>query len=261
MAEFERDPKQRFSSRVENYVRYRPSYPEAILELLERECGLRRDSTLADVGSGTGILAQLFLRNGNWVHGIEPNREMREAGERLLARYPRFRSVEGTAEATTLPDRSVDIVTAGQAFHWFEVEAARREFARILQPEGWVVLVWNERRPASTPFLVEYENLLRTYGPAYEAVRGTARDSDRVVAFFGPGGFEQRTFDNFQRFDLEALTGRLLSSSYTPEPGHPNHAPMLAELDSIFRAHQVEGVVTFEYDTLVYFVRLRTRGV
>src|SRR5437764_1020077 len=129
-----RDPTQRFSTRVDNYVKYRPGYPPAIVGLLEAECGLTPESVVADIGAGTGLLAELWLRHGNPVCGVEPNREMREAGARLLAAYPAFTSVDGTAEATTLPDQSVDFVTAGQAFHWFEPVAARREFARILRP-------------------------------------------------------------------------------------------------------------------------------
>src|SRR6266446_9260655 len=110
-------PTERFSNRVENYIRYRPGYPKEIIELLKAECGLFPQSVVADAGSGTGLLAKLFLENGNLVFGIEPNREMRAAGERLLQAYPRFTSIAGTAEATTLPGQSVDFVTAGQAFH------------------------------------------------------------------------------------------------------------------------------------------------
>src|SRR5207248_11421403 len=138
------DPTRRFSSRVADYIKYRPRYPQSVVELLRDECGLRHAAVVADVGSGTGILSELFLRNGNRVYGVEPNQEMREAGGRLLAAYDNFVSVEGRAEATTLDDRSVDFVTSGQALHWFERDAARREFVRILRPGGWVVAVWND---------------------------------------------------------------------------------------------------------------------
>lgn len=113
------DSTQRFSTRVANYIKYRPLYPPAVLETLGQRCGLTDRSIIADVGSGTGILAEMFLRNGNTVYGVEPNREMREAGERLLVDYPNFHSIDGTAEATALEDGNVDFVTAGQAFHWF----------------------------------------------------------------------------------------------------------------------------------------------
>jgi SAM-dependent methyltransferase len=147
------DPTQCFTNRIVHYLRYRPSYPRAVLELLERECTLTSASTVADVGSRTGILSELFLRNGNRVIGIEPNREMREAAEHRLGQHTRFTSVAWTAEATTLDDASVDFVTAGQAFHWFDPERARTEFARTLKPEGWVAFEWNLRRKDATPFL------------------------------------------------------------------------------------------------------------
>ncbi|MDP8950409.1 MAG: class I SAM-dependent methyltransferase [Actinomycetota bacterium] len=157
------DPTQRFTNRVDHYVKYRPSYPRAALDLLKTECGLTSASLVADVGSGTGILSELFLENGNRVFGIEPNERMRETGERRLGRHPRFTSVAGTAEATTLDGDSVDFVVAGQAFHWFDPERARAEFSRILKPGGWVALVWNLRRKDATPFLAAYERLLEVY--------------------------------------------------------------------------------------------------
>ena len=248
------DPTQRFSSRVEDYIRYRPSYPAAVIDLLREECGLAPEWTVADIGAGPGNLTRLFLDNGNRVYGVEPNREMREAGERLLRGYPGFTCVDGTAEATTLPDASVQLVAAGQAFHWFDRGTARREFSRILTSPGWVVLVWNERRIDSTPFLAAYEALLLQYGTDYAEVRHRdAADDEALADFFGLGGYRTATFPNVQRFDLEGLRGRLLSSSYTPEAGQPGHAPMLEELRRIFEAHQDSGAVAFEYDTGVYY--------
>jgi SAM-dependent methyltransferase len=250
-----KDPTRRFASRVENYVRYRPSYPPTVIDLLRGDCGLSETSVIADVGSGTGILSKLFLENGNRVLGVEPNTEMREAGERLLRDYDRFTSVAASAEDTTLGDCSVDFVTAGQAFHWFDRERSRREFIRILKPEGWVVLVWNERRTDSTPFLQDYERLLLKYGTDYTTVNHTWIGLEILNAFFGSGGFRRRTFENRQIFDFEGVRGRLLSSSYAPETGQPNHEAMLDELQSIFAAHQVDGTVTFEYDTTVQYGR------
>src|SRR5581483_4013685 len=136
---------QRFSSRVNDYVLYRPGYPAQILELLKTECGLTGDSEIADIASGTGIFTRMLLENGNRVFGVEPNDDMRKAGESFLASYRNFTSVAGTAEATTLADHSVDFVTAAQAAHWFHRERARKEFVRILRPGGWTVLIWNER--------------------------------------------------------------------------------------------------------------------
>lgn len=252
------DPTQRFSSRVANYVKYRPSYPAAVIGLLATECGLTPDSIVADVGSGTGLLAELFLQAGNRVMGIEPNRDMREAGEQLLRGYDRFVSIAAAAEAITLPDHSVDFITAGQSFHWFDRERASVEFARILKPQGWLILIWNERRVDSTPFLRAYEQLLHTYSPDYAQVDHKQVGLDIIQAAFPTEVFRTRSFENQQRFDFEGVKGRLLSSSYAPEAGHPNHAPMLAELAAIYEAHQQSGEIVFEYDTRVYYGQLGT---
>jgi len=249
------DSTQRFSSRVENYLRYRPGYPPAILDLLKDECGLTSASVVADIGSGTGILTELFLRNDNPVFAVEPNREMRAAAERLLGKYANFTSRSGAAEATTLPEQSVDFITAGQAFHWFEREPARREFLRILKPGGRTVLIWNERSMAS-PFAKAYEDLLRTYGTDYEAVNHKHTAAKMIRSFFGVNGYELAHFPNRQILDWEGLKGRLLSSSYAPEPGHPRHAPMLNALNALFSGYQTSGTVVFEYDTLVYYGQL-----
>jgi ubiquinone/menaquinone biosynthesis C-methylase UbiE len=243
----------RFSDRVENYVRYRPSYPPEALQTLQRECGLSPHHAVADIASGTGIWTRMLLENGNNVFGIEPNAEMRQAGERFLAAFPKFSSVAGTAEATPLPDKSMDFVTAAQAAHWFDRKPARREFVRILKPGGWLVLLWNERLTDSTPFLREYEQLLLTFGTDYQEVR---QETDAVNEFFDPAPFQERVFEMRQEFDYTGIEGRLLSSSYAPGPDHPSHAPMLRELRRIFDAHAVAGRATFDYKTRMYFGRL-----
>jgi ubiquinone/menaquinone biosynthesis C-methylase UbiE len=245
---------ERFSSRVDNYVRYRPRYPKGVLETLQRDCGLTKTSVMADVGSGTGILTELFLQNGNIVYGVEPNREMREAAERLLQNYSQFSSIVGTAEYTTLPETSVDFVTVGQAFHWFEQDKARQEFERVLKPGGWVALVWNERKDSS-PFDYAYEQVVRKYSDDYAEVHHKRIDDKVLRRFFG-WQFQKKVLENFQHFDFEGLKGRLLSSSYSPEAGHPRHAPLLAELERIFVTHQVNGQVTVAYDTNLYYGQL-----
>ena len=250
------DPTGRFSTRVADYVRYRPGYPPAVLRLLEEECGLDPASVVADVGSGTGLLSELFLKNGNRVYGVEPNREMREAGERLLARYANFVSVDGRAEETTLDDASVDFVTAGQAFHWFDPPRARVEFNRILRPGGWVVLVWNDRRTAGTPFIEEYERLLLEYGTDYKEVSVKYAEESMLAALYGPGAMRAETFGNEQVFDFDGLRGRLTSASYTPQPGHPNYDPLMRALEDLFRRHERGGRVVVAYDTKVFYGRL-----
>lgn len=246
----------RFSTRVADYIKYRPGYPAAVLRLLEEECGLVPASVVADVGSGTGLLSELFLRNGNRVYAVEPNREMREAGESLLASYSNFVSVDGRAEETTLERGSVNFVTAGQAFHWFDPPHARREFMRILRPGGWVALVWNDRRTQGTPLLEEYERLLLEYGLDYAEVSSKYAEESMLAALFGPEAPLRKTFNHEQVFDYDGLRGRLTSSSYTPQPGHPNFEPMLRELEAIFRRHERDGRVVVTYDTKVFYGRL-----
>lgn len=245
----------RFSDRVENYILYRPGYPSEALETLKAECNLTPFHVIADIASGTGIWTRLLLENGNPVFGIEPNSGMREAGERLLSAFSRFTSVDGTAEATTLPDHHVDFVTAAQAAHWFHRQPSRREFVRILRPGGWLVLLWNERLTHSTRFLRDYETLLLTYGTDYEEVRHE-RTTAAVHEFFDPAPYRERTFDVRQDFDYAGVEGRLLSSSYAPGPDHPHYAPMLRELRRIFDAHSAGGRVAFDYKTRFYFGRL-----
>jgi SAM-dependent methyltransferase len=252
------DPTQRFSNRVDNYIQYRPSYPQAIIPLLAASCGLAPAAVIADIGSGTGILTRLFLENGNPVFGVEPNRAMRAAGEALLRGYPHFTSIAATAEATTLPDQCVDFVTAGQAFHWFDPERARAEFLRILKPWGWVVLVWNERHTDSTPFLVAYERLLERYAIDYDATRHTRFDDGALRSFYRSDTFQVRTIENSQTLDWESLRGRLLSSSYIPLAGQPGYEAMLELLATIFRVNQSNGQVIMAYDTKVYTGQLDT---
>jgi SAM-dependent methyltransferase len=242
---------QRFSSRVDNYIRYRPGYPPEILSTLAAECGLNPESVIADIGSGTGLLTRMFLENGNRVYAVEPNAEMRQAGDRLLAGYSRFVSAAGTAENTTLPNHSVDFATAGQAAHWFNREKARDELVRILKPRGWAVLVWNERC-TDTPFLEDYERLLLSYATDYQEVRHEHTTAS-IDSFFAPSAFQMRIFDNHQDFDYDSLQGRLLSSSYTPQADDPRFVPMLQELRNSFDRHNCAGRVRFEYKTRMYY--------
>jgi SAM-dependent methyltransferase len=249
------DPTRRFSSRVQNYLKYRPSYPPAIIALLESECGLRSESIIAEPGFGTGRLTELFLKNGNPVFGIEPNAEMRLAGQRALASYPRFSSIDATAEATTLPDQSVDFIVAGQAFHWFDRQSVQTEFRRILKPAGWVTLIWNGFRTESSPLMAAYHDLALRYGTDYQEVSRELNHSD-LASFFASRSCKVVHFSFQQTFDYEGLEGRLLSSSFVPEPNQPGYEPMLRDLQAMFDAHQKHGKVSFDYETEVYYGQL-----
>jgi SAM-dependent methyltransferase len=246
------DPTRRFSSRVEDYVRYRPSYPPEAVALLQRECSLDSHSTIADIGSGTGFLSKLFLDLGCRVLGVEPNTAMREAGEKILAQYPRFTGIDARAERTGLPDASVDLVAAGQAFHWFAAAEARQEFHRILRLPRWVALIWNEREVTGA-FLTGYEALLHRYAPDYAKVDHRQIDATRITAFFGHHAWKLATFRNVQKFDRSGVLGRLHSSSYAPQCGTSNYEPLVSELESLFEAHHQNGQIEFLYQTTLYY--------
>lgn len=250
---------ERFSSRVENYSRYRPGYPEAAIELLARRCGLSAAAVVADIGSGTGILTAQLLASGARVIGVEPNDGMRAAAEAQLAFAPRFVSIAGTAEATTLASGSVDLWVAGQAFHWFDVPKARVEALRVLRSGGSGALLWNERPPDGGAFLADYEALLNRYATEYATITASRANEASMREFLGEA-MELATFPNQQRFDFEGLKGRLMSSSYAPEPADPAHEPLMAGLEAVFRRHQRDGAIVFPYQTLVYFAQMKRPG-
>jgi SAM-dependent methyltransferase len=249
------DSTHRFSQRVQSYLAARARYPLETAELLAKETGLKPSHFIADIGSGTGFSAEPFLRYGNTVIGVEPNDEMREAGDTLLKEFPLFRSVKGTAEQTGLPDASADYVIAGQSFHWFDVPAARREFKRVLRPGGWVVLMWNLRHFDSGAFNRAYEALLVEHGTDYTKIRDShARESD-IAAFFG-GDFTRRAVSNNQRFDYAGLEQRLLSSSYVPAAREAGYQSMLDALARVFEQNQQDGEIVFGQDLELYFGKL-----
>lgn len=251
------DPTGRFSDRVEAYVAARPGYPPSVVATLAAGAGLGPGTDVADLGAGTGIFTAALLGTGARVHAVEPNGPMRAALVELLAGHSGLVVHDGWAEATGLGRGSVDLVTAAQAFHWFDVAAVRAECARILRPGGTVALVWNTRLDDTTAFGRAYEELLRRRGTDYGEVDHRRNQDERIVAFFGPGAeLERHAFDNRQVLDGAGLRTRLLSSSYAPLPGHPDHGPMLAELDAVVAAHGTDGWVTLEYRTELTVGRL-----
>jgi SAM-dependent methyltransferase len=249
------DSKERFSSRVSDYVKYRPGYPGEVVELF-RGLGLTPDSVVADVGSGTGISAELFLKEGCVVFCVEPNDAMRLAAEERLGTYAGFRSVKGAAEATGLPDSSMDFIVCAQAFHWFDQTKARAEFARIGKEGARVVLMWNERKKEGSAFLEGYESLLLVYGTDYRKVDHVNIPEHEIAAFFG-GTLEVRRFENFQELDLEGLQGRVFSSSYTPRVGEEGREALESGLEDLFELTNDRGKVKVEYETEVYLGRIQ----
>ena len=244
----EMDPKKRFSKRAGYYSRYRPSYPDSLLRYLEHELCFSQASVVADVGSGTGMLSELLLKNGNRVIGVEPNEDMRRIAEANLAKYKNFRSISGSAESTTLENGTVDFITAAQSFHWFNQEQTRAEFRRILRNRGWVVLIWNTRK-TSTPFLRAYEELV-SWISDNRRVRHEDINDHALRSFLGD--YRAAKLDNSQESDYEGLVGMLLSASYAPLRGEPLFDEMITKVSELFNRYQVGGVVTFEYVTEVY---------
>lgn len=250
------DSKSRFSNRVANYVKYRPGYPPEVLDVLRRSIKLGESDVVVDIGSGTGLSAKLFLENGNHVYAVEPNDAMQLAAVESLGRNERFHPIAGSAEATGLASASADVIVAAQAFHWFDQDEVRREWSRILRASGWVVLIWNERRLDATPFLRAYEKLLVDFSADYTAVRHENVTQELIRAFL-PREYSSEKVYNEQRFDFDGLKGRLLSSSYAPAQGHPQHEPMLAELRRVFDEHcGDDGRVVIAYDTAIHWGRL-----
>lgn len=246
------DSKERFSNRVDSYVKYRPSYPNEAIDYLYEVVGLRKGAEIADIGAGTGIFSRHLLERGSRVTALEPNEAMRQAAVSALGALEGFQAAAGSAEETGLPAHSVDFIVCAQSFHWFDKEAAKAEFHRILKPGGKAVLIWNSRITQGTPFLEGYERLLHTYCTDYDKVGHKFIDENTLITFF-KGELHLARFTNRQIFNFEELTGRLLSSSYAPTPEQPQYEPMMAELKRLFEQTQHEGHVLFDYETEVYW--------
>lgn len=249
-----RDSTERFGQLVEDYDRYRPAYPGTVIDCLCKETGLAASDALADIGCGTGISTLPFIELGCTVFGVEPNTPMRAAAERRFADNPRFHAVAGTAEKTGLPDASVDWVIAAQAFHWFDKQAAQREFSRILRPGGQVALLFNERLVDASPFLRDYEETLLAHAIDYTQVNHANLAAEVFDAFFT--SHVRRAFPNEQVMDLEGMLGRVRSCSYVPHPGDPGWTALEDALMRLFSIHEQDGRVTFLYKTQLYWGRL-----
>jgi SAM-dependent methyltransferase len=246
------DPTARFTHRVKTYVQARPDYPAALLQHLRREIGLQPDWLIADIGSGTGLLSRLFLEAGFTLIGVEPNPAMRQAGESQLAGYPRFRSLPDRAEQLSLPNASLDLIVAGQAFHWFDPLAARREFARVLRSPAPVALVWNDRND-DTPLELGYRQLMLEFAPEYQSLRLDPSSDQTLAQFFAPSPMITATFEHEQWLDQAGLLARVTSSSCAPLPDHPGYPAMQARVDQLFQSHQQAGRVRLSYTTRLYW--------
>lgn len=248
----ELNPKSRFSNRVENYAKYRPHYPNEIIKFLNSTVGLTKGDIIADIGSGTGISSKLFLDNGNKVYGIEPNAEMRLTGEKYLINYTNFHSIDASSEYTKLESESVDIISSGQAFHWFEPEPTKKEFLRILKPGGLVVII-NNRRKLGSEFMNEYVELIRKYSDSYVNKPLNTNLSD----FFDSNTIYKEVFNNPQIFNLEKLIGNLLSYSYIPDKEKAIFSTMISDFEILFKKYNKNDSIVFDYETVLYYCKLK----
>ena len=240
------DPKTRFSNRVENYIKYRPHYPDEMITYLKEQKILTDTAIIADIGSGTGISSEPFLKNDNTVYGVEPNKEMRGAAERLLAGHDNFKSINGSAEETSLESGSIDLIIAGQAFHWFDIPKAKTEFKRIIKPGGFAALIWNIKNSKDSPFMRDYEKLLLKHSTDYAEIRHENVGEKEFKILFD-NGYTTKFFDNEQVMDYEGLKGRILSASYIPAEGEPGFDSMIDDIKLIFNKHQQNGLVKIVY--------------
>lgn len=251
----------RFTGRVDSYRRFRPSYPREILDFLRRNCGLTSESKVVDVAAGTGLFSELFLENGNSVIAVEPNDEMRAVCQERQALFPRFTVLNGTAETTGVPSGSADFITVAQAMHWFDLTKSREEFARVLRPNGWCVVAYNERRMGGDTFHDGFEEILIDFGADYHKVQRTHLGEEQLHAFFAPHPLRRRILPNAQLLDLDALVGRIVSSSYMPISGQPRYTEMRQAIEQLFHENQRDGQVHLEYNCAISYGQLRNSAV
>lgn len=245
------DPRQRFSNRVADYIKYRPKYPKEVIAILKREINLSSGDTVADIGAGTGFLTELFLDHGNLTYAVEPNEAMRAACNDLYGTDARLQIVDGSAEMTQLPDQTIDLIAAGTAFHWFDAIKTKKEFMRILKPEGHILLIWNVRKD-DAPFTAGYEAILHRLIPEYKASQHRKFDRGLISDFFHPRQMKKQVLANSQSLDWESFKGRTLSSSFMPKQGLL-HDEVLSEMHDLFLRFEENGKVLFQYNTIMYY--------
>jgi SAM-dependent methyltransferase len=250
-------PTERFTGRVEAYRRYRSRFPREIIPVLQQRCGLTPASLVADIGAGTGMLAEIFLENGNTVLAVEPNAEMRAACAELSSTHPALTCIDGTAEVTGLPGDSIDFIAVGRAFHWFDREKCRPEFMRILRPGGWVVIASSGPRRGPDGVSRDHELLLREHGLDYTALRHRYNVDEAVRDFFAGSEPEQVDFQGLENLAYEELEGHTLSLSVTPQPGHRKFPAFQEALRGYFDRYQFGGKIALPMRCRVVFAQLR----
>lgn len=245
-------PTERFTGRAEAYAAGRPGYPDAAVTWVVE--GLPLQAVAVDVGAGTGAFTAKLLERGLDVIALEPNEAMRAAADDALGDHVGLDVRAGSGEATGLGDRSVDLVTCAQTFHWLDPARFAAECRRILRAaDGRVAVLWNHRRATGSTFAEAYEAFARAQGSDdYRAVADRWEDRHALRTMFGDPLPERRVFPHAQRLDLDGLRARAASSSYLPAPGSRAWAGTEDALRALFHFHAEDGVVTFDYDCVVY---------
>jgi ubiquinone/menaquinone biosynthesis C-methylase UbiE len=241
---------ERFSDRVDNYQKYRPSYTDETIDYIFNNFGLSNDSVIADIGSGTRIFTEKLLKRCKKVYAVEPNPEMRIAADKKLSPYKTYESINGTSENTTLDDKSLNGITVAQAFHWFNIEKTKEEFKRILKKDGYIFLIWN-KRVSNTPFLSTYEKILIENIPEYSVVTHNNINEDIIKGFLTKD-YSKASFSNNQVFDLKGVLGRLNSSSYTPKENTKEYGLIKVLISKAFTQYSENGFISFNYNTEIY---------
>lgn len=251
----QQDSIQRFSHRAENYDKFRPGYPRTLFQFLHESVPITPNLVIADIAAGTGIFTEQIAMWGNQVYAVEPNVQMRSMAHRRLAGCARCVFLDGTAEATGLPDRSVDLFVSAQAFHWFDLVRTRAEFERVGRNAAHVAIVWNLRNTRSA-FEADYEAFIRTYATDYLQVSQRKMDTVEVHSFFTPSRPKYRIFGHVDTLTYEQLLGRTLSYSFLPDETSPALPQMMATLAALFQAHQRAGKVRLSYKTRLFVGRI-----
>lgn len=237
--------KERFSIRVENYSKYRLSYPSQLIDHLVKVYDFDKDFVIADIGSGTGILTKLFLDNGNKTYAVEPNNAMRQASEDVLYSYNTYHSINGSSDNTNLQGESIDLITVAQAFHWFDLEPTKKEFLRISKANTKVIILWNNIKANSSEFMMEYNKIRDKY-----AIDLNLTPIDKSISeFFNGNKVHKTSFSCSKSFDYARLIGEITSHSYMPDESHSNYEAMVKELQDLFNKYNEKGKVVFEYET------------
>lgn len=241
----------KFDRKGKVYAKARPDYPKALFEFLISEQMLGKEKDMADIGSGTGIFTAQLSPFVKTVFAIEPNDDMRNKAEDRFKPYPNIASVNATAENTTLPNTSVDLITVAQAFHWFDRKAFKNECKRILKPNGKILLVWNDRDISSNVIKDNFA-VNKIFCPNFKGSSNGIDFSKDAFKDFFDGEYEMTEFDNCLVYERDAFIARSLSSSYSPKKNDPAYDEYVKALESVFEKHQTNGTVKYPYITRCY---------